>query len=76
MYSLESPNRDHSNEYTQYTIISWNIESTSLKYPHLTPDLALSLTLNGSNYPCLEQISITLIIKRILSLIYIETASE
>ena len=30
---------------------------TSLKYPRLFPDLALKLTLSGSNYPCQEYIS-------------------
>ena len=29
---------------------------TSLNYNYLPPDLALWLTLSGSNYPCLEQI--------------------
>ena len=29
-------------------------------FPHLSPDLALWLTLSGSNYTCLEQISMNL----------------
>ena len=33
------------------------IERTSLNYPHLPPDVALWLSLSGSNYPRLEQIS-------------------
>ena len=57
VYSLESPHRGDSNEYTQHTIIIWKLEKTILNYPHLPPDLALWLTLSGSNYPCLEQIS-------------------
>ena len=32
-------------------------KKTSLSYPHLPRDLVLGLTLNGSNYPGLEQIS-------------------
>ena len=32
------------------------IEKTSLNYIHLPPNLALWVTLSGSNYPCLEQI--------------------
>ena len=35
-----------------------NLEKTFFSYPHLSPDLALWLTLSGSNYPCLEQIPI------------------
>ena len=31
-------------------------KKTSLKYPHLPADLVLILTLNDSNYTCLEQI--------------------
>ena len=33
------------------------MEKTFLDYFHLPSDLALWLTLSGSNYPCLEQIS-------------------
>ena len=33
------------------------IENTSLNYCHLLPDLAPWLTLSGSNYPYLEQIT-------------------
>ena len=33
------------------------IEKTSLKYPHLPPDLALWFTRSCSNYPCLIKIS-------------------
>ena len=57
MYSLESPHRGDSNEYTQHTIILQKMEKTFLNYFHLPSDLALWLTLSGSNYPCLEQIS-------------------
>ena len=35
MYSLESPHRGDSNEYTQHTIIVENIEKKSLIYHHL-----------------------------------------
>ena len=41
MYSLESPHRGDSNEYTQPTNISQKIEKTSLNDPQLPPDLAL-----------------------------------
>ena len=37
-------------------IIIQKIDKTSLNYIHLLPDLALGLTLSGSNHPCLEQI--------------------
>ena len=57
VYSLESPHRGDSNEYTQHTIIVQKIEKISLDYRHLLPYLAPSVTLSGSNYPCLEQIS-------------------
>ena len=33
------------------------MEKKFLNYTHLPPDLELWLTLSGSNYPCLEQIS-------------------
>ena len=52
---VEGTHWSNSNEYTQHTIISYKIQKTSLNYPHLLPDLALRLTLNGSNYS--EQIS-------------------
>ena len=57
MYSLELPRRGDFNEYTQHTIILWKMEKTFLDYFHLPSDLALRLTISGSNYPCLEQIS-------------------
>ena len=41
--------------YTQHTIISKPIEKTFLNYSHLPIDLALWLTLSGSNYPFLEK---------------------
>ena len=56
LYSLESPHRGDSNEYTQHTIIVKEIKK-SLNYCYLLPDLALYLTLSGSNYPRLEQFS-------------------
>ena len=40
LYSLESPNRSDSNEYTQCTIIVRKIEKISLNYRHLLLDLA------------------------------------
>ena len=57
VYSLESPHRGDSNEYTQHTIIVWKIEKISLSYRYLLPDLVVWLNLIGSNYPSLEQIS-------------------
>ena len=45
VYSLESPPRSDSNEYTQHTIIVQKIETISLNYRHLLPDLAPLLTL-------------------------------
>ena len=33
------------------------IEKTSLNQPYLLPDLALWVTLSGSDYPCTEHIS-------------------
>ena len=57
VYSLESPHRGDSNEYTQHTIILLKIENISKSYRHLLPDLAPWLNLIGSNYPSLEQIS-------------------
>ena len=38
MYSLESPHRGDSNEYTQHTIIVWKIEQINLNYRHLLPE--------------------------------------
>ena len=52
VYSLESPHRGDSNEYTQHTIISLKIENISISYRHLLP-----VNLIGSNYPSLEQSS-------------------
>ena len=57
MYSLESPHRGDSNEYTQHTIIVYKIEKISLNYRYLLPELVPRLTLSGSNHPCLEQFS-------------------
>ena len=57
MYSLESPHRGDSNEYIQHIIIVYKIEKISLSYRHRLPDLKQWLTLSGSNYPYLEQIS-------------------
>ena len=56
VYSLESPHRGDSNEYTQYTIFVEKIKK-SLNYCHLPPDLLSWLTINDSNYPYLEQMS-------------------
>ena len=39
VYSLESPRRGDSNEYTQHTIIVWKIEKISLNYRYLLPEL-------------------------------------
>ena len=39
VYSLESPRRGDSNEYTQYTIIVYKIEKISLNYRCLLPEL-------------------------------------
>ena len=39
VYSLESPHRGDSNEYTQHTIIVWKIEKISLNYCYLLPEL-------------------------------------
>ena len=57
VYSLESPHRGDSNEYTQHTTIVKEIKKKSLNYRYLLPDLAPWLTHSGSNYPCLEQFS-------------------
>ena len=53
MYSLELPHRGNSNEYTQHKIIVWKIQKISLNHRYLFPELVLS----GSNYSCLERIS-------------------
>ena len=53
MSSLESPHRGDSNEYIQHTIIVWKIQKISLNYRYLLPELVPC----GSNYPCLERIS-------------------
>ena len=55
MYSLESPHRGDSNEYTPHTIIVTEINKKSLNYRYLLPNQAPWLILSGSNYPCLEQ---------------------
>ena len=57
VYSLESPHRGDSNEYTQHTIIVNKIEKIILNYRYLLPELVSWLTLNGSKYLCLERIS-------------------
>ena len=57
VYSLESPHRGDSNEHTQHTITMKTIEKISINNHHLFSDLAPWLTLSGSNYPYLEQIS-------------------
>ena len=57
VYSLQSPHRGDSNEYTEYTIILLKVENIFINYRHLPPDLAPRLNLNGSNYTSLEQIS-------------------
>ena len=41
VYSLESPHRGDSNEYTQDTIIVLEIKKTSLNNHHLLPDMAM-----------------------------------
>ena len=56
MYSLKSPHRGESNEYTKHTIIYRNAKRF-LNYHYFLPDLASRLTLSGSSYPYLEQIS-------------------
>ena len=40
VYTLESPHRGDSNEYTQHTIILLKIENISINYRNLFPDLA------------------------------------
>ena len=55
VYSLESPRRVHSTYHYFIWIILDRKDITKLS--PLPPDLALWLTLNGLNYPCLEQIS-------------------
>ena len=52
VYSLESPHRGDSNEYTQYTFMLQKIKEILIKLPVL----ALLSTLIGSNYPFLELI--------------------
>ena len=39
VYSLESPHRGDSNEYTQHTITVYKIEKISLNYRYLFPEL-------------------------------------
>ena len=60
VYSLETHHRvDYEN--TQHTIIDNNYFMEYWKYTTYSspfaPSLALWLNLSGSNYPCLEQIS-------------------
>ena len=57
VYSLESPHQGDSNAYTQHPIVMKKVKK-SLNYRYLLRDLAPSLSLSGSNYPCLEQFSI------------------
>ena len=57
MYSSETPHVGDSNDYAQHTIIVYKAVNTSPKYRHLLPDIAPWLTLSGSNYARLEQIS-------------------
>ena len=52
VFSLESPQWGDSNENTQHTLMLKRIKEILI----ITPDLALSSTLIGSNYPCLELI--------------------
>ena len=52
VYTLESLRSGDSNENTQYTYMLKNRKYISIMHP----DLALRLTLTGSNYPCLELI--------------------
>ena len=58
MYSLKSPNRDDSIEFTPHTLIKQKIDRISQNYRFLLPGLALWLFLSGSNYLYLKQISI------------------
>ena len=39
VYSLESPHRGDSNEYTQRTIIAYKIKNISINYRYLFTDL-------------------------------------
>ena len=39
-YSLESPHRGDSNDYTQHTVIVKEIKKKSLNYRYLLPDMA------------------------------------
>ena len=57
VYSLEPLHQGDSNEYTEHTIIVLKIEKISLNYRYLFPELVPWVTLSGSNYPCLERIS-------------------
>ena len=52
MYSLESPHRGDSNEYTHHAIIEYKIKKTPLNNHHLLPDLAqwLELPLSRINF--------------------------
>ena len=43
---------------TLNTLLLYRRSKRSLNYIHLPPDLVLSFTLSGSNYPCFEQIYI------------------
>ena len=56
VYLLELPHWGNSNEYKQDNITLLKVEKASLNYLHLSAELALWLTLSGSNYQCPEQI--------------------
>ena len=73
VYSLEWPLWSNSHEYTQHTVIVWKIEKTFLYY--LSPNLALWLTLSGSNYPYLEQMSMVPKIRAIEVWLYFHVRS-
>ena len=57
VYSLESPHRGNTNEYTQHTILCRKIENKPLNHLFSLSDLAAWLTFLGTNYPCLEDVS-------------------
>ena len=55
MYTPVKPSFTIKKNYDIGMFSWWKAEKTSLNYPHLPPDLALWLTLSGSNYQYLEQ---------------------
>ena len=74
VYSLESPRWGDSNEYTQHTFISKEIEKS---IPTMLPDLALWLTLISSIYPCLEHIYMApYVFRAIKGLLYVQNESR